>query len=190
MDVEDEDPAGVQAAGPEVAAVVREAAMVRLVAATDRCAGDHLTIGRGPRTDIDRHQLVRAVAHTFHAKGPDIDIILLTCDLRHERRHACFIRQYRSNGTGEKNAGGQANRPNEMSLDEMTKRSLRGFHSSPPKIFLSLRLPCLLTGNRALFRGCWRNGVYHNSRAWAKPDAARLRTGSGITVGPPNLRVD
>src|SRR4051794_12595730 len=77
MDIENEDLAGIQAAGPEVAAVIREAAMMRLVATAHRNTGDHLAIGGGAGTDIDRDQLVRSVTQALDAKGPDIDILLL-----------------------------------------------------------------------------------------------------------------
>jgi methylmalonyl-CoA mutase cobalamin-binding subunit len=53
---------------------------------------DHLAVALGFRVDVDRDQLVRAVAESLDAQGPDVDVILLSLDqLRHVRRVAGLV---------------------------------------------------------------------------------------------------
>src|SRR5439155_1539064 len=53
---------------------------------------DHLAVALRLRIDVDRDQLVGAVAQPFDAERPDVDVILLALDeLRDVRRIAGFI---------------------------------------------------------------------------------------------------
>src|SRR5581483_3203264 len=86
------DQAVVEAAGPEVAAVVGEAAVMRLVTSTDGDRGDHLAV-RLPvlRVGADRDELVLPVADAVGTERPDVDPVLLPGDLRHVGRHARLV---------------------------------------------------------------------------------------------------
>src|SRR6185437_12827170 len=110
-DVEDEDLAVGKAGGPELAAVVSEAAMMRFVLAADRSRTDHLAESRRAFAHVDGDKLVRAVAHPIDAESPDVDEILIARNSRHIRRlaglvgdgpHACARREREKCDTSEK----------------------------------------------------------------------------------------
>jgi hypothetical protein len=92
MDVEDEDLVGVEAARPEIAAVVREARVVRLVAPAHGEDVHDLSVAGRAGVDVDRHELVLLVPHALHAERPDVDEILLPDDLGHVGRQAGLVR--------------------------------------------------------------------------------------------------
>ena len=120
VDVEDEDLAGVESGGPQIAAVVGEPGVVRLVASADGKGVDHLAVLRRFRVGVDRHQLVLLVADTLHAQGPDVDEVFLADDLGHVRRHAGFV--------GSRRAGGE--RQSERGEDNTP--TWAGSHAGPP----------------------------------------------------------
>ena len=80
MHVEDEDPAAFQAGEPELAAIIGEAAVMRLIASIDRRAADDFAVISRARFYVDRDEFVRAIAHSFDTEGPDIDKLFLSID--------------------------------------------------------------------------------------------------------------
>ena len=62
---------------PELAAVVGEAAVMRLVASADRGGRDDLAVVRRRRIRADGDELVGAVAEAFDAERPDVDVVFL-----------------------------------------------------------------------------------------------------------------
>ena len=91
MDVEDEDLAAFEAGEPELAAVVGEPAVMRLIASVDRRAADDFAVVRRAGLYVDRDEFVRAIAHSFDAERPDIDELFLSIDAGEVRRRAGFI---------------------------------------------------------------------------------------------------
>ena len=79
-DVEHEDLVVVQAAGPQVTAVVGEAAVVRLAAPAHAEHMHDLAVIRGLRIHIHGDELVRLVTHALHPERPHVDIVFLALD--------------------------------------------------------------------------------------------------------------
>src|SRR5215218_5549493 len=97
-----------QAGGPELAPVVGEAAMMRLVTPADRDRLDRLAESGRAFSHVDGDELVGAVAHALDAERPDIDVVLLAGDLRHVGRLAGLVGKRRAGGAGEKADGRKA----------------------------------------------------------------------------------
>jgi len=91
MNVEYVDVAGIQTAGPQIAAVIGEPHVVGLVASADGDGIDDLAVGGRVRPHVDGHQLVGFVSHALHAERPDVDEFLLAGDFRHVGRLAGLI---------------------------------------------------------------------------------------------------
>ena len=91
VDVEDEDLAALETGEPELAAIVGEPAVMRLVAALDRVAVDDFAVAGRAGLHVDGDEFVRAVAETFDAERPDIDELLLPFDAGQVGRGAGFI---------------------------------------------------------------------------------------------------
>ena len=91
VDIEDEDFAGVQARGPQVAAIIGQARVVRFVAATHGNRVDDLRIGLGVRVNVYGDEFVLTVANALKAQRPDIHRVFLAHDLGHIWRHAGFV---------------------------------------------------------------------------------------------------
>ena len=91
VDIENENLAGIQATGPQIASVVREAGMMGFVAAANRDAVHHLTVFGGDGIDVDRDELILLIAYTWHTKCPDVDDIFLANNFCHVRRHTGFV---------------------------------------------------------------------------------------------------
>ncbi len=89
--VEDENLAALQAGEPELAAVVRESAVMRLVASADGRAVDDLAVGRRAGLHVHGDEFVRAVAESFDAERPDIDEFLLPFDAGEVGRGTGFV---------------------------------------------------------------------------------------------------
>src|SRR5207302_10561752 len=98
-DVEHPDAVVRQPARPQVAPVVGESHVVRLDAGPGGDLADHLAVALRLRIDVDRDQLVGAVAQPFDAERPDVDVVLLALDeLRDVRRIAGFIGMCNADG--------------------------------------------------------------------------------------------
>jgi hypothetical protein len=118
LDVEDVDLAVVEAARPEKAAVVAEAGVVRFAASAHGNPGHDLAELRRLRVDVERDELVGAVAHAFHAQGPDVQIIFLALDqVRQIGGVAGFVGQRRGGMQGQegKDDGRRRTAPRESS---------------------------------------------------------------------------
>jgi hypothetical protein len=91
-DIEHIDLVIVQATGPQEAAVIGEAHVVRFAASAHRdLAHDLAELLRG-RVDIDRYQFVEAVTHAFDAQRPHVHEIFLALDqVGHVGRVAGFV---------------------------------------------------------------------------------------------------
>src|SRR5467141_2797481 len=117
-DVEHPDAVVRQAARPQVAAVVGESHVVRLDAGPGGDLADHLAVALRLRIDVDRDQLVGAVAQPFDAERPDVDVILLALDeLRDVRRIAGLIVMCDADG-----ADARKNEPSHDSLPGLVPR--------------------------------------------------------------------
>ena len=64
---------------------------MRLVSAAHRNRMDDLCIGVGVRVHVDGDELVFAIANALEAEGPDVDVVFLTDDFGHIRRHAGLV---------------------------------------------------------------------------------------------------
>jgi len=106
--VEHEDRAVVDARQPQLAAVVGEAAVMRLVAPADRDRLDRLAESGRAFSHVDGDELVGAVAHALDAERPDIDVVLLAGDLRHVGRLAGLVGKRRQRCAGKQREGGSA----------------------------------------------------------------------------------
>src|SRR6266436_3806217 len=73
VDIENKHAAVFEPGEPELAAIVGESAVMRLVASLDRIAVDDFAVGRRAGLYIHGDQLVRAVAQTFNAERPHIN---------------------------------------------------------------------------------------------------------------------
>ena len=91
MDVEDEDLAALQSRQPELAAVVGEAAVMRLVPSADRIAVNDFAVAGRAGLHVHDDEFVRAVAEAFDAERPDIDEFLLPFDAGEVGRGAGFV---------------------------------------------------------------------------------------------------
>ena len=80
VDIEDEDLAGIETGEPELAAIVSESAVMRLVASLDGNAVDDFAVVRRAGLYIDGNKFVRAIAQTFDTERPDINELLLPVD--------------------------------------------------------------------------------------------------------------
>src|SRR5580658_3380617 len=74
------DLAVVEAAGPEIFAVVRESHVMRFAAAADGNLVNDFSVGFGRGIHIDGDELVRSVAQAGHAECPHMHEILLALD--------------------------------------------------------------------------------------------------------------
>src|SRR5438132_13426412 len=80
VDIEDENAAAFQPGQPELTAVVGEPAVMRLITSIDGRAADDFAVGRRAGFYIDRNEFVRAIAHYFDSKCPNIDKLFLSID--------------------------------------------------------------------------------------------------------------
>src|SRR5205814_2610757 len=78
VDIEDETTAAFQPGQPELAAVVGEPAVMRLITSIDGRAADDFAVGRRAGLYIDRNEFVRAIAHSFDPECPNIDKLFLS----------------------------------------------------------------------------------------------------------------
>ena len=76
---------------PELAAVVGESAVMRLVPSADGIAVDDFAVGGRTGLHVHDDEFVRAVAESFDAERPDIDEFLLPFDAGEVGRGAGFI---------------------------------------------------------------------------------------------------
>src|SRR5262249_55593368 len=96
-----EDLAALPATQPELAPVIGEPAVMRLMASVQRVAVDDLSVSGRPRFHVQRDKFVRAVAQPFNAQGPDIDKLLLAFNSSQVWRGTGFIRaELRAPGKG------------------------------------------------------------------------------------------
>jgi hypothetical protein len=94
LEVEYVDVVVGQATGPEVAAVVGEAHVVRLAAPFDRHAVHHLAVLGRLRVHVNCDEFVVAVAQALHAQRPHMyEIFLAGDELAHVGRVAGFVGQ-------------------------------------------------------------------------------------------------
>src|SRR5258706_16272940 len=91
MNVVDEDFAALQAGEPKLASIIRESAVMRLMAAFERMTVNDLAVIRRTRLHVERDKFVRAVAEAFDAQRPDINEFLLPLDADEIGRGAGFI---------------------------------------------------------------------------------------------------
>src|SRR5438309_4796168 len=91
MHIKDKDTAGLEAGQPKLTAVVGEPAVMRLITSIDGRAADDFAVGRRSGLYIDRDEFVRAIAHSFDPKCPNIDKLFLSIDAGKVRRRAGFI---------------------------------------------------------------------------------------------------
>jgi hypothetical protein len=125
MDVEDIDLAVVQAAGPEEAAVVGKAGMVGLALPAHRHLRHHLAEFRRLWIDVERDELVGAVAHAFDAQRPHVQVVLLPLDqVREIGRVACLVRKGVWDAEAEQDSGKGCGK-------RCTRESIRKHLSSP-----------------------------------------------------------
>src|SRR5205807_3925806 len=80
VDIEDENAAAFEAGEPELAAIVGEPTVMRLVAPVDRNAVDDFAVAGRTGFYIDGDELVHAIAHTFDAERPNVNELLLAFD--------------------------------------------------------------------------------------------------------------
>src|SRR5437870_5861704 len=78
--VKDKDAAVFKAGEPELAPVIGEPAVVRLIAPLDGIAADDLAIGGRAGLYINGDKFVGAVAQTFDTERPNINELLLPID--------------------------------------------------------------------------------------------------------------
>jgi hypothetical protein len=105
MHVEDEELARLESCEPELAPIVGEAAVMRLVPALHRLLVDDLAVSRRARLHVHDDELVRPIAERGLAERPDIDKFLLSFDAGEVRRGARFIGA-RDDWRGEQTEGG------------------------------------------------------------------------------------
>ena len=86
----------LQSGEPELAAVIRESAVMRLVPSADRMAVDDFAVVRRAGLHVHDDEFVRAVAEAFDAERPDIDEFLLPFDAGEVGRGAGFVGGYRA----------------------------------------------------------------------------------------------
>ena len=77
MQIEDESLAAIQPAGPQIATIISQPGLMRLVTARHRQAMYDSAIGFRSRIGADGHELVLFIANARHTRGPDIGKILL-----------------------------------------------------------------------------------------------------------------
>jgi hypothetical protein len=124
-DVEHEDHAVIEATEPELAPVVREAAVVRLVPAAHRDRVDHLAVLVGAaRVHAHRDELVGAVAEALHAERPDVEVILLPRHLRQIGRLAGLVRRGGGDAGQRRDAEGAENPPMRHRKSPFARRSI------------------------------------------------------------------
>src|SRR5437867_12680078 len=80
VDIEDKNAAAFEAGEPELPAVVGEPAVMRLITSIDGRAADDFAVARRARFYVHGNELVRAIAQTFDAEGPNIDKLFLSLD--------------------------------------------------------------------------------------------------------------
>ena len=91
VDIENENLAGIQTTGPQIASIIRETGVMGFIAAANRDAVHHLSVFGRNGIDVDCDELILLIAHAWHTKCPDVDEILLADNFCHVRRHTGFV---------------------------------------------------------------------------------------------------